>query len=259
MAHSLWKFIDDRGTFTSDDAHRINTLYFPLCNASGIMSSVSPDLHGDIKTDFNSFLLEPVSRVLLNNLRSSRNFWVHIGPKKIWSAAGVSKEPNRLEDKFQMEAGLLWHKITRRNKKIGLKAEITSFVPAGKEPVEIMRVDITNISSRPVKFIPTAAIPLFARSAHNLHDHRHVTSLLQRVKTTKSGVIITPTLVFDETGHRKNLNSYFVCGFDEKYGPAQRVFPTQEGFTGEGFDLEAPEAVFKNLPPPGNVQGKEPM
>lgn len=259
MKNKLWKFIDDKGTFTSDTAHQINTLYFPLCNSAPIMSSVSPDLHGDIKRDFNSFLLEPVSRMALSNSRASRNFWIYINPRKIWSATGVSKEANRLEDKFNLSAGLLWQKITRQNKKIGLKAEITSFIPASDDPAELMLVDITNISTRPIKFTPTAAIPIFGRSAHNLHDHRHVTSLLQRTQKEKFGVVIRPTLLFDESGHKKNLTSYFVFGISEKYGPPEYIYPAQEEFTGESSDLEAPEAILKNLLPvkKRDIQGKE--
>ncbi len=261
MKNKLWKFIDDKGTFTSDTAHQINTLYFPLCNSAPIMSSLSPDLHGDIKTDFNSFLLEPVSRIDLSNLKSSRNFWIYINPHKVWSATGVSKEANRLEDKFNLEAGLLWQKITRQNKKIGLKAEITSFIPASDDPIELMLVDVTNISSNPIKFTPTAAIPIFGRSAHNLHDHRHVTSLLQRIEKEKFGIVVTPTLLFDESGHKKNPTSYFVFGIDEKYGPPEYIYPAQEEFTGEASDLEAPDAALKNLLPAkkNNMQGKESM
>jgi len=261
MKGKLWQFIDDKGTFISDTAHQINTLYFPLCNTAPIMSSVSADLHGDLKTDFNSFLLEPVSRLSLNNLKTSRNFWIYINPRKIWSTTGVSKEPNRLEDKFNLEAGLLWQKITRQNKKIGLKAEITSFIPASDDPVELMLLAITNISSRPIKFTPTAAIPIFGRSAHNLRDHRHVTSLLQRIQKDKFGVVTTPTLLFDESGHKKTLTSYFVLGLDEKYGPPKYIYPTQEEFTGEASDLEAPETVLKNALPTKNknIQGREAM
>ena len=259
MKGKLWNFIDEKATFTSDTAHRIKTLYFPLCNSTPIMSSVSPDLHGDLKTGFHSFLLEPVSRIDLVNLKSSRNFWIYINPAQIWSATGVSKEANRLEDKFNLEAGLLWQKITRQSKKIGLQAEITSFIPASDDPVELMLVEITNISSRPIKFTPTAAIPIFGRSACNLHDHRHVTSLLQRIEKEKFGVVVNPTLLFDESGHKKNQTAYFVFGIDEKYGPPKYIYPTQEEFTGEASDLETPEAVFKNLLPAKNknIQGRE--
>ena len=272
MANTLWKFIDDKATFRSTDAGRINTLYFPLCNASPLMSSLSPDLHGDLKTGFHSFLLEPVSRQGLSNSKSSRNFWIYVNPaparrgwvnpKKIWSATGVSKDTGiQKEDKLTLEAGLLWHKIIRQNKKIGMRAEITSFIPSSGEPVEIMSVEITNISNKTIKFIPTAAIPIFGRSANNLHDHRHVTSLLQRIRKYRFGVVVKPTLSFDETGHKKNLTSYFVFAIDGKNSPPQYIYPTQEDFTGEASDLEAPEAVFADHRPAVNntIQGKEAM
>lgn len=272
MKSSLWKFIDDQGTFTSKVACQIKTLYFPLCNWYPIMSSVSPDLHGDIKADLDSFLLEPVSRIDLANLKSSRNFWIYINPaparkagvnpKKIWSATGVSKDIEQIkEDDFNLEAGLLWHKISRQNKKIGLKAEILSFIPASGEPVELMLVDIINISSKSIRFIPIAAIPIFGRSARNLRDHRHVTSLLQRIQIQKFGVVVIPNLMFDESGHKKNFTSYFVLGIDQNYGAPQYIYPTQEEFRGENSDLEAPQAVFNNLTASknNNIQGKEAM
>ena len=193
----------------------------------------------------------------------SRNFWVYCGRNKVWSAAGVAKNNGDIQkkDTFKLEAGLLWHKVTRSNSPVGLKAEILSFVPATGEPVELMRVSLTNISSKPLKFIPTAAIPLFARSANNLHDHRHVTSLLQRVKIDKYGIIVKPTLSFDESGHRQNETFYFVLGIDDKKGGPRYLWPTQEGFTGEGSDLESPDAVFLDLAPKKNmaIQGKETM
>jgi len=261
MKNELWKFTDNNASFASETAHQVNSLYFPLCNSMPIMSSLSPDLHGDLKVGFNSFLLDPVSRIDLSNLKSSRNFWVYINPDKIWSATGVSKENNRLKDKFSLEAGLLWHKITRQNKEIGLKAQITSFVPVSADPVELMCVEITNISKKTIRFAPTAAIPIYGRSAHTMHDHRHVTSLLQRLQKEKYGIISKPTLLFDESGHKKSITSYFVFGTDEKNNPPEHIYPTQEEFTGDASDLEMPEAIYKNLLPTkkSHIQGKEAM
>ena len=262
MKRPLWKFMDDKGTFVSETAHTINTLYFPLCNTYPLMSSVTADLHGDIKTNFHSFLLEPVSRIDLSNLKSSRNFWIYINPQKIWSATAVSKDIRTSKfDKFKLEAGLLWHKITRQNTKIGLKAEITSFVPATGEPVEIMYVNITNISSKPIKFIPTAAIPIYARSANNLHDHRHVTSLLNRMQIENFGVIVAPTLLFDEPAHKKNHTAYFVFGIEQDRRAPEYIYPTQEAFCGDSADLEAPNVILNNLLPDKKqaIQGKEAM
>ena len=218
------------------------------------MSSISPDLHGDIKSGQSSFLLVPVSRIDLSNLKSSRNFWVYVNNKKPWP---VCLAP---EDKFNLQAGLLWHKIEKENKTIGLKAEVLSFIPAGREPVEIMQVKITNTSGRKISFIPTLAIPIYARSANNLRDHRHVTSLLNRITLHKFGVIVKPTLLFDESGHSPNKKLYFVLGWDEKSNPPRYIYPTQEIFCGEGGDLESPESILKNiLPEKDPIQGKEAM
>jgi len=79
----LWSFTDSLGSFSSACADKIRSLYFPLGN-DRIMSSVTPDLHGDIKSGQNSFLLAPVSRIDLINSRSSRNFWIYINPHTIW-------------------------------------------------------------------------------------------------------------------------------------------------------------------------------
>ncbi len=262
MDKPLWEFIDNQGSFQAKLANQLNSLYFPICNSSPFMSCICPNLHGDIKTGNNSFLMEPVSRIDLSNSKISRNFWVYINPKKIWSATGVSKDlPTIKTDTFDLEAGMLWQKITRQNKNIGLKAKITSFVPSTGEPVEIMRVDITNISKKQVKFTPTAAIPIYARSADNLRDHRHVTSLLNRIQKHQFGVIVKPTLLFDESGHKPNSTNYFVLGIEENANAPAHLYPAQEEFTGDNSDLEAPGAVFNNRLPDKNypIQGKEAM
>ncbi|MCX5703148.1 MAG: cellobiose phosphorylase, partial [Candidatus Omnitrophica bacterium] len=270
MKNKLYRFIDNFGSFQAHSADQIKDLYFPLANEV-LMSSVSPSLNGDIKTGQSSFLLTPVSRIDLSNLKSSRNFWVYTGRKKAWSACGVSKDfPARRDpaprekqiegDYFNLQAGLLWHQIQRENKNIGLKAQVLSFVPATGEPVEIMRVKITNTSGRKIKFIPTAAIPIYARGAGNLRDHRQVTSLLNRISLHKFGVIVKPTLVFDESGHRPNKTLYFVLGWDEKANPPQYIYPTQEMFCGDQGDLEAPASILKNaLPTRAQIQGREAM
>jgi len=260
MENNLYKFTDDAGSFKSFSACRIKNLYLPLCNAE-LMSSVTADLHGDIKSNQNSFLLEPASRSSLSLSKSSRNFWVYVDQNVIWSAAGVSKNLKQIrQDEFALEAGQLWQRISRKNKALGLKSEILSFIPIGPEAVEIMQVSLTNVSKRKISFIPYAAIPLYARSADNLRDHRHVTSLLTRIKKEKYGIKVKPTLLFDESGHRPNNAVYYVAACDSQGKCPQHIYPTQEIFCGESADLEAPEAVFENkLPGKIPVQGKEPM
>jgi len=259
MKSMLWEFTDNKGSFESACADKIKSFYFPLANDK-IMSSVSPDLHGDIKAGQNSFLLTPASRIDLIDSRSSRNFWV-CANNKIWSATGVSKDIKQIQgDKFKLEAGLLWHKVIRENKNIGLKAEILSFVPATEDPVEIMQVKLTNISRKPIEITPTAAMPIYARGANNIRDHRHVTSLLNRISLDKFGVVVKPTLIFDESGHRPNKTNYFVVGFDDKFKAPRYIYPTQEMFCGDSGDLEAPESVLKNLlPGKQSIDGKEAM
>lgn len=260
MEKKLWEFSDTHGTFESKSAHRVSGLYFPLCN-EGFMSSITPDLHGDSKSGQNSFLLPPVSRIDLSTSKASRNFWVNIENKKIWSATGVSKFLGQQKnDVFSLRAGLLWHEVKRENKILGLAAEVKSFVPYGAQALEIMQVCISNISRKKIVFTPTAAIPLYARSAYTIRDHRHVTSLLQRIKLHKFGILSQPTLSFDEAGHSPNNTIYFVLGWDTRGNPPRYFYPTQEMFCGEAGDLEAPLSVLENrLPDESSVQGKEAM
>jgi len=260
MKDNLYNFTDDFGSFKSFSAHKIKSLYLPLCN-QGLMSSITADLHGDIKSNQNSFLLEPASRINLSASKASRNFWIYVNEDNVWSAAGVSKDFKQIrDDEFMLEAGQLWQRITRKNKKIGLKSEILSFIPIGDEALEVMQVEVINFSGRKISFIPYAAIPLYARSADNLRDHRHVTSLLTRIKEEKFGIKVKPTLLFDESGHRVNNTVYYVAACDHQGGGPQYIYPTQEIFCGESGDLEAPEAVYENkLPSNIGVQGKEPM
>ncbi|MCX5669604.1 MAG: cellobiose phosphorylase, partial [Candidatus Omnitrophica bacterium] len=153
-----------------------------------------------------------------------------------------------------------WQRMSRKNKKVGLKSEILSFIPIGPDAVELMQVVITNVSNRKISFIPYVAIPLYARSADNLRDHRHVTSLLTRIKEEKYGIKVKPTLLFNESGHRPNNTVYYVAACDNQGRGPQYIYPTQEIFCGESGDLEAPEAVFENkLPQKTFIQGKEPM
>lgn len=67
MSSKLWAFIDENGTVRWEQPDAINELYFPLCNDAGLMSSITPVLHGDIKQNQHNFLLQPVSIEDLHN------------------------------------------------------------------------------------------------------------------------------------------------------------------------------------------------
>jgi cellobiose phosphorylase len=251
-----WKFVDANGTFELAAPHHSSYLYFPLVNEAGMMSVVTPCLNGDVKAGQHAFLMPPVSVEDLHNNRSGRNFWVHIEGIGAWSAMGNSARQvaqnfgGQEDDAVILQAGLLWHKITRTSEKFGLSAELTSFVPASDDQVELMAVRITNISDHPIHYTPTAAIPIFGRSADNLRDHRHVTSLLQRIQSTDYGVEVYPTLSFDERGHQPNQKIYAVLGVQADHIPPKGFFPLVSDFIGEGGSLDWPEAVVSpNLVP----------
>lgn len=250
---SGYKFKDRYGTFHIDNPEQTGYLYFPLAGEQGIKSAITPTLGGDCKLDQNHFLLQPVSAEDLHNNKSTRNFWCDIKGKGIWSATGVSSHnmskrfDSRDEEKevTELEAGILWHKMKRTSKEFSLSSEILSFVPVSEEQVEIMSVTIRNIGTIPCELTPIAAIPIYGRSADNLRDHRHVTSLLHRIATKDESIIVKPTLSFDERGHQVNEVSYYVSGVTGECEKPMGFYPIVEDYIGEGGSFECPEAVFR--------------
>jgi cellobiose phosphorylase len=239
----LWRFVDDDAAFVAGNPDKVSRLYFPLVNESGMMSSITPRLHGDIKTGQHSFLNVPVSAEDLSNTLYNRNFWLHVDGLGTWSSAfGDSGET-------LVEAGFLWHKVIMMNKKLGIRVEILNFVPVQDETVELMSIKVTNISKKKLKITPTLAIPIYGRSADNLRDHRHVTSLLNKIRLTKHGVVVTPTMSFDERGHEINNLSYSVLACEGDSTLPKGFFPTMPEFSGEGGNLAKPEAVLNNIQP----------
>lgn len=257
-------FLDNDGTFSINQPENYSYLYFPVAGENGIKSSLSPNLGGDIKINQNAFLMEPVSVENLHNNRSGRNFWCHIESLGTWSVVGASAEEENkkftaCQDKSELTAGFMWQTVTRQSKKYQMEAKVTSFVPL-EHNVEIMYVEIINTSETEQVITPTAAIPIFGRSADNIRDHRHVTSLLHRIKTTNCGVYVKPTLSFDERGHRKNDLTYFVCGVTGNGEEPMDFYPITEEYIGEGGNFSHPYKVIKNekgVPKGSYFEGKE--
>ena len=127
----------------------------------------------------------------------------------------------------------MWQKLHRASKIYGLEADTTSFVTLDGS-MEVMLVEITNKTDEAMEIVPIGAIPIYGRSADNIRDHRHVTSLLHRIETTQYGIEVTPVLSFDERGHRKNDISYFVYGSSGNGESPESFYPTVEQFIGEG-------------------------
>ncbi|MEZ4770278.1 MAG: cellobiose phosphorylase [Caldilineales bacterium] len=249
-----WTFIDAGGDFRLPDPHRTSYLYFPLANETGLRSAITPTGNGDIKTGQHSFLTPPVSVEDLHNTRSARNFWVQIDGFDPWSATGnsaaqlVADSRETGYEAVTLEAGFLWQRVTRENRPRGLKATVINFVPSSQDSVELMSVTLTNTGSTPLHLTATAAIPIFGRSADNLRDHRHVTSLLHRTTCHRYGVLVQPTLSFDERGHQPNHVTYAVLGADQDGDAPVGFFPAVEDFIGEGGTLDWPEAMVRDLP-----------
>ena len=248
-----YEFLDNQGTFRLKQPENVSYLYFPIAGEQGVKGAVTPRLGGDLKRSQNEFILQPVSAEELHNNKSTRNFWCRLENGSSFSASGVSAEAEARrftdrQDESVLTAGPMWQQMERTIKEHGIMTRITSFVPVSEYSVEIMHVEIINQGEKEVTFVPTAAVPLYGRSADNLRDHRHVTSLLHRAETFEKGVLVTPTLSFDERGHQKNRITYYVCGMEQDGAAPVGFMPVVEDYIGEGGSFERPESVLKNLP-----------
>ncbi len=245
------KFIDNDGVFKIEKPENYNYLYFPLAGDNGIKSSITPNGGGDIKINQDAFLLEPVSSENLHNNRSGRNFWCVLENEGCWSIFGASAEAElnkftALQDESELTGGFMWQTLKRKSNKYKLESKVTSFVPLDNN-VELMHVEITNVGEESKEITPIAAIPIYGKSADNIRDHRHVTSLLNQIETTPNGVVVKPTMSFDERGHKQNKLSYFVLGITGDGKNPESFYPIVDEFIGEGGTFTHPKAVVQGL------------
>lgn len=264
MKHPV--FIDEYGSFSIEQPENTNYLYFPLASENGLKSSVTPNLGGDSKIDQETFLMEPVSAENLHNNKSVRNFWLVCEPGKIFSATGSSAEQEAAkftpeQDGSKLTAGFMWHTLERVSPSCSVSAQITSFIPV-EDNAEIMYITIRNLAAAPRKVTPYAAIPIYGRSADNIRDHRNVTSMPHRIRTTADGVLVRPTMSFDERGHRPNHKIYYVYGCGGCGHAPESFYPTVEDFLGEGGSYTHPRAVYEaypGVPAQSHAAGREAM
>lgn len=245
-------FIDEHGSFLVDQPENTSYLYFPLASETGLKSSLTPNLGGDAKIDQETFLLEPVSSENLHNNRSTRNFWFVKNDADVYSAAGASADQeavrfSAMQDESELTAGFMWQTLKRSSRVCQLASEVTSFIPRNNN-VEIMLVTVWNHSETPQEITAYAAVPIYGRSADNIRDHRNVTSLLHRIETRENGVLVCPTMSFDEKGHRTNKHIYYVLGAAGDGKTPESFFPTVEDFIGEGGTFTHPRAVYEQYP-----------
>ena len=241
-----YEFIDNNGTFCLENPDLYSYLYFPVGATSGMMGSLTPESGGDLKTSQNTFILEPVSSDNLHNNRSTRNFWLHLENGALISAMGASADAHARKfspskDKVTLYGGLLWQSVVREISSTGLKTEVTTFVPVNtSDRIELTKVKITNEGSSAVTFTPTAAVPIYGRSADNIRDHRNVTSMLNRMTVTEYGITNDPTLTFDERGHRRNKVIYGFFASESDGTKPVSFCPVAEDFIGEGGAFDNP-------------------
>ncbi|RKM61111.1 cellobiose phosphorylase [Butyrivibrio sp. CB08] len=261
---SGYKFIDGCGSFEMKDPQHTSGLYLPVAGGKGLRSAVSPDFGGDSKLDQNHFLIAPKSVSDLHAERDTRNFWA-VFEDGIWSACGASasQDADRFtdrEDEVTLSGGRMWQSVTRKSKDRGIQAQVTIFALLDNSS-EIMTVKFTNVSDADISFTPVAAVPIYARSADNIRDHRHVTSLLNRAILTDKGVVVKPTLSFDERGHQINDTAYFVIGADESGRNPVGFIADADSFVGEGGTYTRPRSLLDGMKSfqsgPIKVDGKE--
>lgn len=261
------QFLNEWGDFVLEEAQRAPDVYFPLVNEAHMISSVTPYLAGDCKVDQNTFLLAPASERTLVERTGARNFWVKAEGAAPWSATGCSAPQlaglhTAAEESCTLYGGLLWQKTCRTQGATGLQAETLSFVPADDARVEVLQVTLHNPTDHAIPVECIAAIPFYGRSADNLRDHRHVTSLLHRAKAAAYGLDLMPTLTFDERGHQPGQVTYRVWAADEAGTPPCRQMPLTADFEGAGGPFW-PDAVTGTpdaacfCPEDGTAQGGE--
>lgn len=241
------EFIESNGTFRLSGTQRFREMYFPIASDCGLKSCVTPHMAGDAKLDQNHFVYEPVSSCDISNRKFSRNFWVAPANGDIWSATGSSAAQRAAlytdkEEDITVTAGYMWHEAVLTGKLLPIESKILSFVPVDKN-MEIMTVTLKNTGSDAISFVPYAAIPLYGRSADNIRDHRHVTSLLHRISVCDDIIEVNPTLSFDERGHQLNDTRYFAYAIKADGTKPESFFVDHQEFCGCG-DSERPEAVL---------------
>lgn len=268
---SWWAFVGEgtraepTGEFLAVHVEQVGRLYFPLVNEAGMRSWVTPSLQGAPALSHHEYLGVPLTCEDLPNNMLHRGFWLVDEKGSVAALGRVGATCARDADDplgAVVNAGLGWFRVTRRAFGGRVHMSATLWCPAdAPEPIEVMLVEVRNQSAEPARLEVYAAMPLFARSADNVRDHRHVTALLNRVSKLRHGVVVCPTMSFDERGHRPNHTRYVSLAFGPGGRAPSTIWATQEGFIGEGGSFAQPRAVFARQKESGETlvgaQGKE--
>ena len=123
--------------------------------------------------------------------------------------------------------------------------------------MNVIKSLIKNITNENQRIHITTSTPLYARSADSLRDHRHVTSLLHKIKSANEAIIVKPTLSFDERGHQVNDTSYALVVSSEMLH-VKGYIPTIEDYL-NGGSFHFPQGLDQLRPEGYEVSGYEAM
>lgn len=209
--------------------------YLPMFNNQEIVSSITPFFSGDLNLGYYNYALEPISDNGLYNLTGKRNVHFFIDNVRYDLNGQLSHQQ---EDEIVYEVDMLKQIVRRTNNLFELVTE--SIVPVN-DSLEVHKITLKNTTSKEFRIKVTTSVPLYSRSPENLHDHRHVTSLLNVAKIVENGIINKPTLTFDERGHKENEYSYSVFAYS-KQAKAINYIPTLDEYINLG-SLTYPKGI----------------
>ena len=233
---------NDKNEFIITNANGLDYDYFPLTNGYTLKSSINHNFNGDMKLDQNHFILSPVSELDLKNSLLGRNVYLNVNDE-VYNLNGSSPLDKLNDDEVTVKGGFLYYEIERKHRLF--KTNTLTYSPFNNDNVEVSRLTITNTSNETIKIKSILSIPLYSRSADSIRDHRHVTSLLNKIEVLKDGIINTPTMLFDEKSHLKGDSIYGV--FTKSKVDIKQYFPTIDSLTLEGSELSYPSAIVNNV------------
>ncbi|MDX9691001.1 MAG: hypothetical protein RBT45_01000, partial [Acholeplasmataceae bacterium] len=212
--------------------------YYPLFNLKGLRSSMTPFFGGDLKLDHHHYALKPTTQVDLFNDLYARHVIIKCDDE-IYFLNGQTEKQQK--DEITYETRLLSQRVLRKNDLFDI--ETTSYIPL-QENLELHLTHITNRSSKSLTFDITTAIQLYGRSADNLRDHRHVTSLLNQIQVVQNGILLYPTLSFDERGHQANHTVYSAFAYSPQ-ASVKNYIPVLDDFV-QGGSMAFPKGLNHN-------------
>lgn len=234
--------LEKNGKYQIKNIDSLSYTYFPMTNFHAVKSVITPSLSGSMTIDQNTFLLPPTSNEDSHNSFLNRNVYFKVDNDYVWSITGNTPYQMLNKDSVTLEVDFLTHKVIRSNELFTV--EIESFVPTVDRYQELHKITLKNKEDK-LQLKPVVSIPLYSRSADNIRDHRHVTSLLNKAVIKENGLVNKPTFSFDERGHNLNERTYSVHTFSDLR--IKNYWPILEEFIGEGGNLLQPRTVLENL------------